>query len=104
MTIGNAGLRQRPRQRLAGKVRVPPRLLHSADVGQLADLLSVQEREEGVEGAGRVSDRVDRHGLVIFAFTDAGRTSPRLPGPARNTPSFNAADRYRRSRARVSAT
>src|SRR3954465_1936747 len=104
MSIRNARLGQRPRQRLAGKVRMAPRLRDRADVGKLTDLVGVQKREEVVERARRVPDRIDRHVAVIFAFTEAGKTSPRLPGPARNTPSLSAAERYRRSRARGSAT
>ena len=36
--------------------------------------------------------------------SDLGRTSPRLPRPVRHVPSSAVAERYRRSRARVSAT
>src|SRR4051812_47780292 len=111
-----------------------PRFRDRAHVGELHDPVLLQEPGEVVERPGRVTDGVNRHrkppkssmatgtatarssvwtgrsaapsraALMKRARTAVGSTSPRLPLPIRHCPSFTVADRYRRSRALVSAT
>src|SRR5258708_5435204 len=114
-------------------MRMTTRLGHRAHVGELRDAVRLQQLDELVERTRRMTDRVDGHdsapksstgaggagarsivcsgrpgarwatAATKRARTAAGSTSPRLPFPIRHAPSFTVADRYRRSRARVSA-